>query len=391
MRYTLGIGLLITGLCGTAQAVQQKNPSIATAADGSYVIVWEDKTAKDIFARRYNASGYTLGDIFQVSTTAGDNKKPSVAMAADGSFIVAWENKTNTSVMARRYDTAGNAVGAEFQVNSSSGEHKEAQVSAAPDGSFVVVWKVKVSGTVENVLARRYTASGTPIGAEFQVNTGTGKNKKPSVGVSSTGAFVVVWENKDSGDVLMRRYDSSGTALGAPVTVGQLDATGVLSAGPTVAVASDGRFVIAWEDKNAKDLLVRAYDATGAPLGTATQVNVSTGEHKKPRVAIAPDGSFVVAWESKTSDTIQARRYNGSGTALGGQFQVNTSTSKQKDPAIAVAPDGSFIVTWQDKGIKEILGQRYDATGAAVGAEFNVNNAAGGLKVIQWREVPNSA
>ena len=48
--------------------------------------------------------------------TTGIQDDPLVAMAADGGFVVVWEG--NPELNARRYDASGNPVGAEFLVNS---------------------------------------------------------------------------------------------------------------------------------------------------------------------------------------------------------------------------------------------------------------------------------
>src|SRR5687767_5881854 len=46
-------------------------PSVATAADGSFVVTWtgEDSSFAGIRARRYNAAGQPLGSDFVVNTT----------------------------------------------------------------------------------------------------------------------------------------------------------------------------------------------------------------------------------------------------------------------------------------------------------------------------------
>lgn len=65
------------------------------------------------------------GSEFQVNTyTADDQRAPSVAMDADGDFVVVWESDdsdgTDTSgesIQAQRYTAAGSVVGSQFQVN----------------------------------------------------------------------------------------------------------------------------------------------------------------------------------------------------------------------------------------------------------------------------------
>ncbi len=274
----------------------------------------------------------------------------------------------------------------------------------------MVVWENKDPDKNTNpnkdskILAQKFDPSGDPVFSnDLQISaSGPGENKKPQIGSAksppATVSFVIAWEyktkNPPTGNVYTRRYDASGASLDtAPVPVGQLDPNApALSAGPTLTVGADGRYAIAWEDKDASDVLVRLYDAEGNPVTAVQHINTSSGQHKKPQIAMATNGSFVVVWEAKTATDVYARRYDALGNAIGGEIVVNTTTPlDQKKPVIAMAPDGAFVVAWEDKNTKEIRGQRYNKLGNAAGSEFSVNDPAGGggVRVLNWTEVPN--
>ena len=356
-------------------------------------------------AWRYdNSSGW--GSEFQINTTTGDHKSPIVSIVYDatnpsnpfnGRFMVVWENNVPPviNVLARRYDNLGNALDpAQRKVNTSALENKKPEVSAAFDGSFVVVWENKDPDKNTNpnkdskILAQQFNASGAAVNGELLISaSGPGENKKPHIGTanspSATVSFVIAWENKTTGNVYTRRYDASGAALdNNPVSVGQLGTQlNTLSAGPTLTVGADGRYAIAWEDKNAKDVLVRLYDAAGNPVTAVQQINTSSGQHKKPQISMAADGSFVVVWEAKTATDVYARRYDASGNAIGGEIVVNTPSPliTQKKPIIAMAPkDGTFIVAWEENGTNSnTIGSRlFRSSGVRV-------------RVLNWTEVPN--
>ncbi|MFQ5501555.1 MAG: hypothetical protein ACE5EQ_04555 [Phycisphaerae bacterium] len=321
--------------------------------------------------------------------------------------MVVWENKVPpvVNVLARRYDKLGNDLDpAQRKVNTAVYENKKPDVSASLDGSFVVVWENKNPDKVANpnkdskILAQQFDPSGVAVNGELTISaSGPGENKKPHIGTAksppATVSFVIVWENKTTGNVFTRRYDASGNPLGAPDPVGTLDLLNLLSKGPDIAVGADGRYAIAWEDDDARDVLVRLYDAAGNPVTGVQHVNTSSGQHKKPQVSMAADGSFVVVWEAKTATDVYARRYNASGNAISGEIVVNTTTLlEQKKPIITMAPDGAFVVVWEDKNTKEISGQRFDVSGNPKCPEFSVNkNSSCGVRVLNWTEVPNRA
>jgi hypothetical protein len=184
----------------------------------------------------------------------------------------------------------------------------------------------------------------TPVGSEFQVNTyTTGHQLYPSVAVASDGDFVVVWH-------------SNGSA------------------------GSDTSFF---------SIQGQRYDASGNALGGEFQVNTyTTYRQDLPSVAVDAGGDFVVVWGSDGSagsDTsgrsVQGQRYDASGNPVGVEFQVNTyTTDDQMYASAAVDADGDFVVVWNSDGSAgsdtdtwSIQGQRYDASGNVVGAEFQVN------------------
>ena len=187
-----------------------------------FVAVWEgvDADAKGVFAQRYDSDGVGQGGEFQVNTaTTGDQKEPAMAIAVDGSFVVVWEgvDADAKGVFARRYDSGGVAQGGEFQVNSTTtGDQKLPDVAMDVDGDFVVVWE-GVDADLKGVFAQRYDSDGVAQGGESQVNTTTtGEQKEPAVAIAADGSFVVVWEgvDADKAGVSAQRYDSDGAAQG---------------------------------------------------------------------------------------------------------------------------------------------------------------------------------
>ena len=107
-------------------------------------------------------------------------------------------------------DTAGSQtfvrLGGEFQINTyTTGSQRLPEVSSTPEGEFVVVWSdVGDSypffdgrdGRHSGVFGQRFSALGSPLGGDFQVNTyTTGGQSSAAVGVNAAGGFVVVWSS----------------------------------------------------------------------------------------------------------------------------------------------------------------------------------------------------
>ena len=384
-------------LINTHTASDQHAAAVAMTQDGSFVVAWQsyvqDGDNYGVYAQRFDATGTPAGGELQVNThTANTQSYPAVAMASDGSFVVVWQSMyqdgNGFGVFGQRYDGTATAVGGEFQVNTHTPENQWAPaVAMAPDGRFVVTWHSWAQdGSDFGVYAQRYDATGTAAGGEFQVNSyTTGDQSYPRMTMASDGSFVVAWTSEDqdgSGNgVYARRYDATGTAMGGEFQVNTYT-TGDQQY-PAVAMAPDGRFVMAWssygQDGSNYGVFAQRYDATGTAAGGEFQVNTYTPSIQwSPAVALASDGSFVVAWMSNgqdgSYDGVYAQRYDATGTAVGGEFQVNVYTlDNQKTPAVAMSLDGRFVVAWesalQDGAGYGVYTQRYDNTGNALGVE----------------------
>ncbi|MFO7900670.1 MAG: SdrD B-like domain-containing protein [Planctomycetota bacterium] len=102
------------------------------------------------------------------------------------------------------------APGSEIQVNTTAaGDQTRPSVAADADGDFVVAWDTAgQDGDGLGVYARMYDADGTPNGDEFPVNTETtGDQYRPSVAMADDGSFVIAWQSDgqdgDSGGIPM--------------------------------------------------------------------------------------------------------------------------------------------------------------------------------------------
>ncbi|GMU63765.1 MAG: hypothetical protein AMXMBFR36_00390 [Acidobacteriota bacterium] len=389
----------------------QSDPSVARTPDGGFVVAWSsygsfsggDPVHRNILVRRFGADGAPLEQDFQISVqpyTWVGHDEPSVATWADGNFVVAWHSnfsdasdQSSFSVQGRRYAADGSPLTGQFQVNTyTTGPQATADVTAAADGGFVAVWRSTgsaggdTSGT--SIQGARFDENGEPVGTEFQVNTYTTNNQySPAIAAEADGGFVVVWESlgspgNDSSEwsIQGRRYAADGAPLAAQFQVNTYT-TGT-QAVPDVAALADGGFVVVWAGGGSPGVTWtvqgRRYGADGSPLGAPFQISTWNSSHQsRPAVAAGADGGFVVVWHSVSGSpggdlsgySIQGRRYAANGSPDGPQFQVNTyTTNHQREQAVEVLADGRFVVAWSSNGATggdtsgySVQGQRYAA------------------------------
>jgi hypothetical protein len=235
-------------------------------------------------------------------------------------------------------------------------------------GASVITWASSQDANGYRIYAQRYDGNGAPVGTEFLVSTDSG-GSYPSVAMDSDGDFVITWNGSDLNtyerSIRAQCFERTGAPKGAEFAVATADIEQQVF--PGVAMDSDGDFVITWAlpDNDYLNSTIRAqrYNSSGDAQGSEFQVNTDTGDYQSYScVAMDSDGNFVVAWlrEDFDQSDIYARRYNSSGVAQGTEFQVNTYTEQYQDyPSVAMDRDGDFVVTWSSRDQDGDLGGIY--------------------------------
>ncbi len=349
----------------------QVYPSIASAASGGFVVVWESRVqdpdeSRGIVGRRFEASGQPIGGEFTVNTHfTGQQVRTEVAATPDGAFVVVWDSLlqdgSSYGVFARVFDKEASPLGPEFQVNTyTTGPQYGADVAAAGDGRFVVVWGGRgQDGDSAGVLGRLFDSVGTPLGPEFPVNTYTTSTQaSPAVAMNATGAFVVTWNSlgQDGSDrgIFGQRFAPDATPIGPEFGVNTY--TTSFQRSSSVAIEAAGGFVVAWhsygQDGDNRGIFARRYDAAGMPLEPEFQVNTFTaGPQYGPSVTLDSRGGFVVTWDSFGADGssygVAARRFDAGVQPLGDEVVVNAyTTASEFGPVLAAQPGGAFVIAW---------------------------------------------
>ncbi len=282
------------------------------------------------------------------------------------------------------------AIVPDFQVNENTGRcnHYHPAIAATSE-IFVAVWIDERNGNFD-IYAQRFTSDGNPIGANFQVNDdeGSAVQDLPSVAIAADGAFIVAWkDNRNSDwDIYAQRFDPNGNPIGTNFRVNN-DEGNANQGSPSLATFANGSFVIAWADQRSGnfDIYAQRFDPSGNPIGNNLRINDDGGTAYQswPSLAATPDGAFVVAWSDQRNGNsdIYAQRFDPSGNPIGANFRVNDDegTAYQSWPSLASTPNGAFVATWPDQrgGNFDIYSQRFDSNGTPIGTNFRVNDDKG--------------
>jgi Secretion system C-terminal sorting domain len=369
--------------------------SMTIDGSGNFVVGWHEfrDGDADCFGQRLNISGSSIGQNFRINRDAtmlwqGD---PAIAMHRSGSFIAAWEDRRNgnSDVFIQRYDNNGTPIDTSFQAND-DGTGQDQRGTAAivkPDGEFIVVWE-DWRNDWGDIYGQRFSANGSPIGSNFKVNSDIGGTQYgASIAEDSLGNFVVVWmDGRNSNwDIYGQRYNNQAVPQGSNFRVND-DVGSRTQWAPSVAAASNGNFVVTWEDQRYDtlvDIWAQRYNANGTLIGTNFQVNdVGTNSQNSPVVGFQTSNYFIIVWTDARSSNydIYFRRYDASGNPLGSSILVNDDggIQNQTGPQIVVNPNDDFWLAWSDARNfnTDVYVQHYNSSGSPIGDNYKINDDA---------------
>lgn len=402
-RFVLVLGLALAAFSPGAQAqprpvgqpiaiatdrlIVNYGPRIAQSGEGDFVVAWtswslDPESQSDIVFRRFKLNGEPVGRRFQVNEFQPNFQlNADVAMNAHGETAFTWSSERQDGdrlgAYARLYRRRVPVSDETPVPTHTEGSQQNPHVAIDGAGRFTVVWESfgQDSGRSFDVWGRRFDEDGQPLTNPFRINVHrVSAQSNPDIAMNPDGSSVVVWRSWSQGGpgagIYGRRFDAEGDPLGGEFRIHQ---SIIPSAGtPTVALAPDGGFLVAWDRCDFSDpeagcaVLARRYDAFGKAAGREFLVSTQdTRKHEEPAVAFDSRGNFAIAWKLCGADSggqayecrIAIRFYDRQGTAFE-NLQMPGSGNALRSPSIA-GFDDQFLVVWDGGNPQGIYAQRY--------------------------------
>jgi len=306
------------------EAGAQLSPVVA-AGGGQYAVAWEsseqDGSAEGVYLRLFDAAAAAVGDEIPVNqTTAGFQRNPAIASSADGTTVVAWGSAVTTSgsiadVFVRAFDADGTPLGGEVRVNvETDGMQDEPSVAFGADGTALVAWQsANQDGSGFGIYLRKLDDNGVPTGDEVLVNTQVDQDQTgPTVAVNGAGdRATVCWSSfgqdaQGSLGAYCQVLDYGTLAkLGAEVRVA--DATAGEQRNPAVTYLANGSIAVAWDaegvDSDRFAIQVRKLTDQGLSSGPRVVANRSwSGTQESPTLVSLGGTNVMALWEASDQD-----------------------------------------------------------------------------------------
>lgn len=198
----------VAALEGTAAAVD-----VTRAADGSFVVYWEDLLASGagskLWLRRFDAAGTPLAAAELVAAQApfAGPFYSGAFRAADGAAAVVYSDAVTGSIRARVIE--GGVLGPAFVVwQQADDPAKRAQAAFLADGDLAIAAEIQLGGGAASIQLLRFGRDGQPIGSRVEVaRPGLPYRSFADPHVAAAGDRVgVAYEVRDNGDPCQIRF-----------------------------------------------------------------------------------------------------------------------------------------------------------------------------------------
>ena len=268
-------------------------------------------------------------------------------------------------IMARFLSSSNLWITGDIQVNKAANFQLDPAIAALANGNVVVTWgsfgQDNADG-LQGVYGQILSPTGQKVGTEFQVNQFTPFNQRtPSVAALPNGNFIIAWVSEEQR--LSAAIDGQGQTDGGATNA--VDATGV----------TPGSF-------NSVDIYARIFNSAGAPQTDEFLVNTANSVCANPSVAVALDGTYIIAWSQKDSVVLNnswdvfARQFNSAN--VGGTATLVNSQQYGDQFAPKLSSVGTdYLAVWtsmgQDGSREGVFGQFLKGDGSHAGGEFRVN------------------
>lgn len=272
------------------------------------------------------------GPVFTVNTTtAGDQLAPDIASDGNGHYVITWQGPdgNGSGVFARRYAADGSPLGAEFAVNTSTaGEQTAPNVAFDASGRFAISYTSTAADGRARLEIRRYTAAGVAMDPVPRPVPVSFTRHELAIDGSGIAIFAGLFEGPDGRTaVRFRRFSFDGVAVGPEVAVEDVNPFFRRPA-PGVCTTADGAFALVYTLAGGEgDLRLKRYASTGELRSTTAFGWRSDGTPDPVRLACLSSGGYVSAHtRSDLGSLLQAgvviTRFDGDGSVLG-DFEVD--------------------------------------------------------------------
>lgn len=326
---------------------------IASDTLGNFIITWSShlNNTSRIMLQQVNDKGNMSGKNTIVSDTNDltTHYFPTIASAKDGYYLILWQSQLG--LLGRIYKADSGFVTPQFEIAESPNTWFTYSVKSDDNDNFYIIFTGIGSNTQ---IISRY---GTPKGNIKPVNIINTNNYAfyPKLSNAAGGNIYCVYGrySKNDPDVFLQKFDTSFNPLGTSLKLSN-DPCSAFQTNPVVKYNNSGRALAAWIDRRdgTDNLYAQVLDENSNPVSGNFLVNDTTRFYvtDNPFITTDNDGNFIICFAGGdySSKQICIRKISPDGKIITG-FNAITGNFNPV-PGCAVQSDGTgdILLYWYD-------------------------------------------
>lgn len=347
-------------------------PVVLAHPEGGYLVLFGSDTyglaggRPGVLAQRFGLSGERIGAELTLDPT-GEFRCLTAVPAGPGRLLAAWGEEIDIgrqAVRARFFDYQGAPLGPKFKAGEGSA-YAAPGAACDAEGNCWIGW---ISQGMASVWMRRFNLSGQPLGEEIRLDTpGEGERWDLELAADAQGGFIASWWlgstetgppevplPPPNGQVRIRRVSATGEILGEETALDPTDTAFAYSDGTTCPAPGGGFFAavsrVRVDLSGPAELLLRRFDASGAPAGPARLVATTEATHPVNNsignlVLDCGADRLLLVWMGYegTRISMSGRLFNLSGEPMGAPFLISNTAG---GGSAALAGTHHFLAVW---------------------------------------------
>jgi len=284
-------------------------PTITVDSNDNFTICWDSNG--EVIAKRYDTEASPIGN--EISIPGGSiDWHSTIVTDSNNDFIVSWANHAGGyDIYARRYDISENTVGDLMQLCNDSNCQENPAMVINSKNELIVTWDDYRNGNDSAIYMRCFTVSGDPIGNEIVVCDKTGDQKYSNIAIDENDNVVVTWQDRRSevdNDIYAQYFDASCTPKGGDFLVSN-DINDQHH--PKTVFDNNGNFLISWCSMSGGNVEGRFFSPERVPISDTFIIDDKTGSSSELSIAVDSNNIFTVAWHIHRDgdDDIYAKKY----------------------------------------------------------------------------------
>ncbi len=317
----------------------------------------------------HRARGWSKPQILVPVGTA--TYSPAVATAPDGTTVIVWDEANSLNGKFRLLAAIRQPSGKTktLKLGPMSGFVPQASIAVGGDGTFAIAWGYPAKHSGSRVAVKVWPSgkrgfSHTMFLSAGNASTEQAQGDMPQVAVDDSGTAYVVWEGlygKGSNKhyrVVERALRKNAKRFGSTRALSahakkqhwsrarHLSAAAVDAHGARIAADGNGMAAVSWTESGG-EVKARILRAGAKGFGKIQQISPATYAVSPPTIGESDNGKVALVWEQSVSSgrRIESKVTNGAKFPKRGQFLSGKGTAQFQ--ALALASNGSGVTAWE--------------------------------------------